>query len=158
MIDALLSPGLWIGLAFAVPFSVLANVLTPWFEKQRAKRSSTRATRRAKGLRAELQELSELAGDPARHQVYLLENILAITLLTSALGVVVGAAFIGAQFEASFGVFTFASRLLIVLGAAVVAKECVVVLRKSSRIRNFEKYREKVLAELPVAERGDGGQ
>lgn len=67
-------------------------------------------------------------------------------------------AFIGAQFKAWFGAFTFASRLLIVLGAAVVAKECVVMLRKSSRIRNFEKYREKVLAELPVAERGASGQ
>jgi hypothetical protein len=153
-----LAPGLWIGLAFAVPFSVLANVLTPWFEKQRAKRSSTRAIKRADGLRAELQELSELAGNPARHQVYLLENILGITLLTSVLGVFAGLALIGAQFEASVGAFTFASRFLMVMGAAVIAKECAVVLRKSSRIRNFEKYREKVLAELPVAHRGDGGQ
>lgn len=137
----------WLGIAAAIPLSVFSNLLTPIIQRTLAKRSRTRATRRSEQIRAELEEIERITSEPGRIQIFLLESVLLITLLTSGFGVISGVLFTFSRMFLS-SIFAPAGQLVAVIGGIIIMKECIDVLRKSRRARNVENYKSQVLVEL----------
>jgi len=81
----------WIGISAAIPLSVVANLVTPRSQQWLARRNASRAARRSNELREELESIEKLTSEPGRLQIFLLESVLLITLLTSVIGVLSGA-------------------------------------------------------------------
>ena len=139
----------WLGLAAAIPLSVLANLFTPRVQQWVGRRNSVKAERQIALLRGQLDELERLTSEPGRLQTFLLENILAITLFTSMFGVLSGLFFTFANLLPGGGrLFLPLGQLLAVGGGSVVAKECFSTLRKSSQARNIEKFKAKVSTQI----------
>ena len=156
-----LNTSFWLGLAAAIPLSILANLLTPRIQRALARRSEARAARRAAQIQAELEEIERLTKEPGRLQTFLLESVLLITLLTSAVGVLAGVFFTLSNLLGISGLFASMGQLVAVAGGVMVMKECIEVLRKSRRARDAEKFKTEVQAELreltPQNEGGEAG-
>lgn len=143
-----LNTSFWLGIAAAIPLSILSNLLTPRIQQTLARRSEARATRRSAQIKAELDEIERLTSEPGRLQTYLLESVLLITLLTSGVGVVAGIFFALSNMLFASQLFASIGQLVAVAGGVAVMKECIDVLRISRRARNAEKYRAEVQTEL----------
>ena len=137
----------WLGLALAVPLSVVGNLLTPAIAQRWAKRSSESASRRLALLKQELQEAEALAAEPNKHQIFLLESVLSVSFIASFVGVFSGVLFaldsIGGN---AFRLFSLLGQFVAVFGGVLVVKEVFVALRKSSRVRRIEQFRREVAA------------
>lgn len=143
-----LDTSFWIGLAAAVPLSVLANLFTPKIQQALARKSKARAFRRSAQIKAELEEIERLTSEPGRLQTFLLESVLLITLLTSAVGVISGLFFAFANMYGASPYLTALGQFVAVGGGVGIMRECLDVLRKSRRARDTEKYKVKVQKEL----------
>ena len=144
----LLDSGFWLGLAFAIPGSVAANLVTPHVRAALAKRSRKKSDRLADELQKELDDVRKLATDASKHQIFLLESVLLITLLTTAIGALVAFFYLLSMFFGGSVSLITLSRMLGVAGGVMVAMECVTTLRKSNRIKRFDEYQAKVEAQL----------
>ncbi len=142
----------WIGISAAIPLSIAANLLTPRIQQWLARRSATRAAAQARELREELESVERLVSEPGRLQTFLLESVLLITLLTSAVGVMSGAFFVLSGFFGASKWFASVGQLIAVFGGVMVTRECVQVLRRSQRARDPAGYRSKVEAQLKEIE------
>lgn len=143
-----LNTSFWFGLAAAIPLSIMANLLTPRIQRVLARRSDARAARRSEQIQSELDEIERLTREPGRLQTFLLESVLLITLLTSAIGVLAGVFFAFSNMLGASRLFASIGQLVAVGGGVVVMKECIEVLRKSRRARDAEKFKAEVNAEL----------
>ncbi len=135
----------WIGLALAIPLSVVGNLLTPRFQQWVAKRDTVKAEQQISSLRTQLEELERITSEPGRLQTYLLESVLAITLLTSSFGAVSGLFFMmGALLPEAARLLLPIGQIFAVAGGTLVAKECISTLQKSRHARNIEKFKAEV--------------
>ena len=76
-----LSLEFWIGMALAVPLSILASLLAPRVQTWIDSRSKKASRKRAAELREELQRISSFKNDPTQFYIYLLEAGIKIALL-----------------------------------------------------------------------------
>ena len=109
-----------------------------------------------KALKRELLKIEQIAKEPGQHQVFLLEAVLLITLLTSAFGVMTGIylALSNLAFSASKGL-AVGAQFASIFGGVMIAREVIDTLRRSKQIKNIDKYREEVATKLK--ELGDAG-
>ncbi|MGB6096555.1 MAG: hypothetical protein WBF95_09705 [Comamonas thiooxydans] len=146
----------WFGLALAIPIGIFVNLVTPSIGQWWAKRNRSRSLQQTKALKRELLKIEQIAKEPGQHQVFLLEAVLLLTLLTSAFGVMTGLFFAlsNLAFSGSKGL-AIGAQFTSIFGGVLIAREVIDTLRRSKQIKNIDKYREEVATKLK--ELGDGG-
>ena len=144
----------WLGLAAAVPLSILGNLLTPKAQQWAAKQNSKKAAKRISELRSELAAVERLVNEPAQLQTFLLESVLLITLMTSSFGMISGTFFVLENISPiSSRALSSMGQLVAIVGAVAVFKECLETLRRSQRAKQFSVYKEKVALEVAELEK-----
>lgn len=139
----------WLGLALAIPISIFSNLITPSASQWWAKKSKSRSALQAKALIRDLRDVEHIAAEPGRHQIFLLESVLFVTLLTSFVGIFVGGLF--ALSTLVFGgskAFALAAQFFPIVGGVLVIREILDTLRKSKQVKNVDAYRKEVAAKL----------
>jgi hypothetical protein len=145
-----------LGLVFAIPLSVVANLATPRVQARLAGRSSSRATKQRKALTQELKRLQRFVDEPDRFHRYMLATFLRITLI-GLLATALSNGLFGATnvikgvnaYLFSIGAYNYyLSDVLNILGftvsilaACIVVPLCLSALKTNSRINDFPQYR-----------------
>lgn len=75
-----------LSLIFAIPLAILANLVTPWFQRTLDSFSVNRSTKRAAVEVEEYREIAKMAADKTRYYTFLLTSILRIALWIAAMG------------------------------------------------------------------------
>ncbi len=78
-----LNSGFWLGLAAAIPLSIVANLLTPKIQQWLSERSEKKSAKRVAELRVEYERIENLTKNPIVLHTYLLQQILFIVFFTS---------------------------------------------------------------------------
>ncbi len=127
----------WLGLAAAIPFSIVANLLTPKIQQWLSRRSETKFAKRVAELRLEYERVVNLTKSVDILHTYLLQQILFVVL---------SAAFVIAISR----VFSFigAAEIFEIGGAVAVAKICIDAIRDVNRVREFDRYKERIESEI----------
>jgi len=140
--------GFWLGIIFAVPLAIVANLLTPRIQGWLASRGETKLAQRHSKLRSEYERVRELKKDHLALNSFLITAVLEATFVSSCVGIVVGMIF-GVKFLVGLGaVFVAAGQFFAASGAVVVAQICIEAIRISNRTRKFQEYKQRVEQEL----------
>ncbi len=78
----------WIGLGLAIPLSILANLLTPWFQRRLAVRNERYAEKRREAQEVEAELVTRLRENPTLYVSYLHLGTLKIIFYLAAMVVV----------------------------------------------------------------------
>ena len=128
----------WIGLACAIPLSIVGNVLTPAIQKWLAARFSAYAEKRKAVQRKEQERVAEFVGNPQKFNTYLLVTLIVATMLGAAIGVFSGLLFmLGSFSDRSF--VSILAQAMTVFGGLLVTKICLDAANMSARVREIEK-------------------
>jgi hypothetical protein len=76
----------WLGLAFAIPLSIVANLFTPRIQDWFSKRSAASAARREATLSREQARIDEYSRNPTRFNSFLLTTLVVATMLGAGIG------------------------------------------------------------------------
>ena len=157
-----------IGSLLSIPLSILANIMTPTFQKWFNKRTRTARTKSLADLKKEYEQTKTFKEQPAVFQFatneYLIKGMIVLCLL--ALGTSYFALFYAV--DSLSNVFSFLQtdiiKLLLALISAVVWLLMLVFMAsminglldlwvKYSRIKQFEKYEKEILAKIQEIEK-----
>ena len=128
----------WIGLAFAIPLSIFANLFTPYIQKLIASRFSAYAERRRAVQAKENDRVVEFINNPQKFNTYLLVILVGATMLGAAIGVFSGILFmLGSFTDRSF--VSFLAQFMTVFGGLLVTKICIDAVKMAVRVRELEK-------------------
>ncbi|EPI4958354.1 hypothetical protein [Vibrio parahaemolyticus] len=139
-----LSTEFWIGTGLAIPFSILASLITPKIQQWIDNRSQKSAIKRSQELRNELERIKALKDSSEKLKLYLLETIIKTafyTAVTSALAMPLWAA--GSVFYFG-GILNFVGQCIALIGALLVVQVCSRAIKDLSRIRNFSEFEQQV--------------
>lgn len=134
--------GFWIGLALAIPLSVLGNLATPWFQQYLAHRSEQRSKARISEILRELEEVEELAKNPDLLVIDLLREILFLVFLTAAFGVIVGAVVFLPALLPSLGPYRALAPFGLIATGMIIANYALDATVKARNVRHITKHRE----------------
>jgi hypothetical protein len=145
-----LTANFWVGVAIAIPFSILANLLTPKVQQWFAKRNVTKSIKRLNILENEYNLILKLSSNSGELQTHLLESVLVIALTTSIFGV-----FMGLLWAIDFLLpellpyaTPFFVPILLITASILITQECFKALKTLLKVRNFEKYQNEVLNQI----------
>jgi hypothetical protein len=138
----------WIGLALAVPLSILGNLATPWFQQLLSRRSEQQAKLQAEKLLHELSDLEELSANPMLLLLDLTRTILILIFLVSGFA----ALFVSMEWAASAfptaRVFLAVSPSMLIGGGIMIAKFALDAAIQARNVRHLEKHRKVISARL----------
>lgn len=135
------------GLLLSIPLAIIGNFATVWVQRFLTRRSEKRTRERIAQLRQEYAEIAGLSADANKHQIFLLESVLLITLLTTFVAVAATLSFVIHQLTGARTAM-LVGWMILLGGGIAVTKECIGVLRKSTRVRRVEQYQLTVRSEL----------
>jgi len=158
-----MSIDLWISVALAIPLSILANIVTPKFQRwlearlardrefMQAHREKNRAKRLA-ALRKEYEEVTSLNETPSRLTHHYMDALIWIAFY-GAFGAIYGAIF------NMFGEFTgwqnfsgtiarLGSQIIALATAMLIFQKAAAAIRVARRCRNFDSYRQTVESQI----------
>jgi H+/gluconate symporter-like permease len=138
----------WLGLALAIPLSIIANIFTPKLQQSFAKHSQSKAKKRIAYLQEIIEEHKDLGSSPEKLHTFLLESILLITLLTSVFAAISGSIFALSSIIPDNRIISLLGQLVSAFGAATISKECFSTLIKSKRAKRFTQYQEEIEKEI----------
>lgn len=124
----------WIGLALAIPLSILGNLLTPKIQSWLATRSEAAAKRRIATAEREKARIAGYIEKPQRLYIYLLGAIVSATLLGSIVGVFSGLFFLAGSL-AEHPVMYAAGQFLVIFGGLLVAKICFDAINTIGKVK-----------------------
>ena len=128
----------WIGLAFAIPLSIAANIFTPYIQKLIASRFSVYAEKRKKIQAKENDRVIEFINNPQKFNTYLLVTLVGATMLGAAIGVFSGLLFmLGSFADRSF--VSVLAQFMTVFGGLLVTKICLDTVKMAAKVREIEK-------------------
>ncbi len=128
----------WIGLAFAIPLSIAANLFTPHIQKIIASRFSAYAARRKAIQAKENNRVAKFINNPLKFNTYLLVTLVGATMLGAAIGVFSGFLFmLGSLTDRSFA--SSLAQFMTVFGGLLVTKICLDAMKMAVRVRELEK-------------------
>ncbi len=135
-----LNSSFWLGLAAAIPLSIVANLLTPKIQQWLSKRSESKYAKRVAELRSEYERVEKLTKNPDALHTYLLQQILFIAFFTSSVIAITGVL--------SFAMATSLGKLIEISGAISIARFCIEAIRDANRVRKFDRYKERIESEI----------
>ena len=118
-----LNSDFWIGLAFAIPLSIIGNLLTPKIQNWLATRSESAAKERAVITQREQERITRFIDKPQHLYVYLFGTIVSAIFLGSVVGVFSGLFFLSSSFLDRPTMYA-SGQFLAILGGLLVAKIC----------------------------------
>jgi pilus assembly protein TadC len=129
-----ISTEFWIGLALAIPLSILGNLITPKVLNFYSRFFEKLASKRAVELEAEADRVQSYINEPNKLYLYLLSTIIGVTMLGSIVGIFSNLFFIAASLTTrpymnSLGHF------FIIFGGILVAKLCVDALSIMGKVK-----------------------
>lgn len=130
----------WLGLAAAIPFSIVANLITPKIQQWLSKGNETKFAKRVAERKAEYEHIVKLTKNPVALHTHLLQQILSIAFFTSFIIAIssvisiIGLDPIGKLFEIG--------------GAISIAKICINSIRDANRVREFDRYKAQIESEI----------
>ena len=124
----------WIGLAMAIPLSIIGNILTPKFQAWLATRSESSARKRVALNQREQERIAGYLEKPQRLYVHLLGAIVSATFLGSAIGVFSGVFFLAGSFIDNRMMYA-AGQLFAIFGGLLVAKICYDAINTIGKVR-----------------------
>ena len=128
----------WIGLAFAIPLSIVANLFTPHIQKLIASRFSAYAEKRKAIQAKESDRIVEFINNPQKFNTYLLVTLVGATMLGAAIGVFSALLFmLGSFADQSF--VSILAQFMTVFGGLLVTKICLDAVKMAAKIREIEK-------------------
>lgn len=148
--------GFWVGLAVSIPLSILANILTPRFQRALDARSQQRAVRRTNELRRELDRVRGLAADTAAFHSYLLWIVLRTTLVGSLVAIIAGLAFMlptlaratgGMMQSTMFDIGYAVGQGITLFGSLTIVNMCREGLRTYYRVKDLDSFSAQIEAE-----------
>jgi di/tricarboxylate transporter len=131
----------WVGLALAVPLSIVANLLTLKVQNIISGFSSNYDKKRKLELTLETETIEKFIKKPHELYIFLLSTLLGATLLSSVIGVFSCMFFLTASltpssYNNSIGLF------FIIFGGLLVAKICLdaikIVIKYKARVRELD--------------------
>ncbi|MFC5770145.1 hypothetical protein [Thauera sinica] len=142
-----LDANFWIGLALAIPLSVLGNLATPWFQQLLSRQSERRAKAHVEEMLSELSEIEELAKNPSILMLDLLREVLFIILITTASAVIFGTmAWLNSFFPTNK--WLSVSPLMLISVGIMIAKYSFDATIKARNVRHLNKHREVIKRRL----------
>lgn len=142
-----LDASFWIGLALAIPLSILGNLATPWFQQFLSRQSERRAKAHVEELLSELSEIEELAKNPSILMLDLLREVLFIIFITTAAVVVFGTMAWLSNLYPTNKWLSVTPLVLISLGI-MISKYSFDALIKARNVRHLDKHREVIKRRL----------
>ncbi|EOW9239638.1 hypothetical protein ACOA56_003529, partial [Vibrio cholerae] len=142
--DFNLSTEFWIGTGLAIPFSILASLMTPKIQQWIDNRAQKSAIKRSQELKNELERIKKLKDNSDCLKIYLLETIIRTafyTAVTSALAMPLWAT---GSVIYSGGLLNFVGQCIALIGALLVVQACLKAIKDLSRIRNFSEFEQQV--------------
>lgn len=143
-----LNSSFWLGLAAAIPLSIIANLVTPRIQNLLSKRSEAKSAKRIAELRAEYERVLALTKNADELHTHLLQNILFITFFTAFFGAISGALFAVGSFLPNSPQLFQLGQLIAVAGAVGVARICIDAIRDTNRVRKFDSYKARIESEI----------
>ena len=127
----------WLGLAFAVPLSIVANLFTPKIQEWLSRRSAAAAARQAAVNSREQARVAAYVQDPKRLIVFQLTAVLLATMVGACIGAFTALLyFTSAIADARFGPLLAPS--LPVIGSLMVAGICYEAVKISIKVREAQ--------------------
>ncbi len=133
--------GFWIGLALAIPLSVLANLLTPAAQRWFDRRNQARLARHAGDLREEYELIRSFVRDRSRLNSFLLAAVIRSTLIGSLVGIITGMVFAAASIAYLGGIPNAFGQVLAVIGAIMVVRISSDGLRAWAKVKTSQPTR-----------------
>jgi hypothetical protein len=128
----------WLGLAFAIPMSIIANLFTPKIQDWLSRRSKAAGEKR-KAVRAKEQSrIDDFVKDPIRFNSFLLITVVASTMLGSGIGVFTAVLYMmGTIAEGRLGALI--AQAISVFGGLIITKICVDAINIAVKVRDAQK-------------------
>ena len=128
----------WLGLAFAIPLSIVANLFTPRIQDWLAKRSAAASVKRETAKAAEHARVAEYLAEPARFNSFLLTTLLVATMLGAGIGVFSALLYMLGNFAAG-ELGSVLAQGISVLGGLIITKICLDAANIAIRVREAQK-------------------
>ncbi len=142
-----LDASFWIGLALAIPLSIIGNLVTPWLQQILSRQSERRAKAHVQEMLSELSELEELANNPSILMLDLLREVLFIILITTASAVIFGTmAWLNSLFPTNK--WLSVSPLTLIFVGVMITKYSFDATIKARNVRHLDKHRELIKRRL----------
>ena len=130
----------WIGLAFAIPLSILSNLATPKIQEFLAHRFQAAARRRDEQRTKDAQRILEYINEPTKLNTYLLVSLVVATLLGAMIGVFTALLFMLGTFSRN-EFSTIVAQTISVFSGLVITKICLDAARTAVKVREEERQR-----------------
>ena len=129
-----LNSAFWIGLAFAIPLSIIGNLLTPKIQNLLATRSESAAKKRAVITLLEQERINRFIKKPQYLYIYLLGAIVSATFLGSVVGVFSGLFFLASSFS-DRPIMYASGQFFAIFGGLLVAKICFDAINTIGKVK-----------------------
>lgn len=130
----------WLGLAFAIPLSVLANLVSPKIQDFLSKRFVAAARSRELQRTKEAERVIEYVNDSAKLNTYLLVTLIVATMFGAMIGVFTALLFILGTFSRN-DLSTVLAQAMTVFSGLLITKICLDAVRIATKVRQEEKQR-----------------
>lgn len=128
----------WLGLAFAIPLSIIANLFTPKIQDWLSRRSSVAAKKRQVVRAKEQSRIDEYLKDPARLNTFLLTTLLVATMFGSVIGAFTALLYVmGTVADGRFG--SILAQGMSVFAGLFITKICFDAVNISIKVRQAQK-------------------
>jgi len=128
----------WLGLAFAIPLSIIANLFTPKIQDWLSRRSNVAAEKRQIVRAKEQTRIDEYVKDPAKLNGFLLLTLVVATMLGSGVGVFTALLYIiGTVADGRLGLVL--AQMTSVFGGLLITKVCLDAANISIKVRQAQK-------------------
>ncbi len=128
----------WLGLAFAIPLSIIANLFTPKIQDWLSRRSKAAGEKRKSVRAKEQSRIDDFVKDPILFNSFLLITVVASTMLGSGIGVFTAVLYMmGTIAEGRFGALI--AQAISVFGGLIITKICVDAINIAVKVRNAQK-------------------
>ena len=127
----------WLGLAFAIPLSIVANLFTPKIQDWFSRRSAASAARREVARSKEQARIAEYVRDPAKLNSFLLTTLVVATMLGAGIGAFTALLYMmGTIAEGRFGAML--AQGLSIFGGLLITGVCLEAAKISIKVREAQ--------------------
>jgi hypothetical protein len=128
----------WLGLAFAIPLSILANLFTPKIQDWFSKRSAASAARRDAVRAREEARVAEYIKHPTRLNTFLLSTLVVATMLGAGIGAFTALLYMmGSITDGRFG--SVLAQGLSIFGGLLITGTCLQAAKIAVKVRESQR-------------------
>ncbi len=128
----------WLGLAFAIPLSIVANLVSPKIQEIVSKRFEAAERNRNQQKAEEAERINKLVNQPTKLNTYLLVSLIVATMLSAIIGVFSALLFMLGTFSGN-DFATIVAQAVTVISGIFISKICLDAALTAVKVRQEEK-------------------